>query len=235
MGWGVMTTHESIASYAATRAAPISSARVLGTSAAIGFERSAATAIGGDYAGKRLADAVVAASALVALAPLMVLIWLVVYVSSGGPGLFWSERVGRDGRSFWMPKYRTMSEDAPLSPREALEGAEAHITPVGAWLRRSGLDELPQLFCILRGDMSIIGPRPLLPSDPGVDARRRFPASMTARPGLSGLSQVVGRNSVTPRRKARLDAFYAGSASFGLDLIIFWRTVGIVLTSRGFL
>jgi O-antigen biosynthesis protein WbqP len=134
-----------------------------------------------------------------------------------------------------MPKYRTMVEDAPLSPREALDGAESHITPVGAWLRRSALDELPQLFCILTGDMSIIGPRPLLPADPGVVARRGFPDAVSARPGLSGLAQVVGRNSVSPRRKARLDAFYARSASFGLDVIIFWRTAGIVMTSRGFL
>jgi O-antigen biosynthesis protein WbqP len=239
MGWGVMTTQESVASYTTAKAAPLGSGRLLAASPAVRLERIAGAAephaIGGDYAGKRGLDLAVGAAALIALAPLMILIWLLVFVSSGGPGLFWSERVGRNGRIFWMPKYRTMVEDAPLSPRESLDGAERHITPVGAWLRRSGLDELPQLYCILKGDMSIIGPRPLLPSDPGVKARRRFPDSMTARPGLSGLSQVVGRNSVTPRRKARFDAFYARSASFGLDVVIFWRTVGIVLTSRGFL
>lgn len=239
MGWGVMSTQETIASYATAKAVP------LGTSVggrrveAAVFEHYAAVEqgawIGGDYAGKRVMDALVAAAAIVALAPLMLMIWALVYVSSGGPGLFWSQRVGRDGRIFWMPKFRTMVDDAPLSPREVLKGAESHITPIGAWLRRSALDELPQLFCILKGDMSIIGPRPLLANDPGVEARRRFPDAMSARPGLSGLAQVIGRNSVSPRRKARLDAFYARSASFGLDLIIFWRTAGIVLTSRGFL
>jgi O-antigen biosynthesis protein WbqP len=180
-------------------------------------------------------DAALAGCALLLLAPIMVLLWLLVFVTSGGPGLFWSERVGRDGRIFWMPKFRTMSEGAPLSPREVLAGAEAHITPAGAWLRRSSLDELPQLWCILKGDMSIIGPRPLLPNDPGVKARRYFSDAISARPGLSGLAQVVGRNAVSPRRKARLDAFYARHSSFSLDLQIFWRTAGIVLTSRGFI
>jgi O-antigen biosynthesis protein WbqP len=225
-----MSTQETIARYATAKAVPVG-APVFEHYASFG----PAAEVGGHYAGKRVLDILVAAAALVALAPLMTLIWAMVYVSSGGPGLFWSQRVGRNGRSFWMPKFRTMVDDAPLSPRELLEGAESHITPVGAWLRRTGLDELPQLFCILSGDMSIIGPRPLLASDPGVDARRRFPDSMSPRPGLSGLAQVVGRNSVSPRRKARLDAFYARQASVGLDLIIFWRTAGIVLTSRGFL
>lgn len=232
MGWGVMSTQETIATYAADTAAMRASVRV---SDVVPFVRTPAAGVAGGYAGKRLIDGVIAATALLLLAPIMALLWLLVYVTSGGPGLFWSQRVGRDGRVFWMPKYRTMSEGAPLSPREVLEGAEAHITPVGAWLRRSGLDELPQLWCILQGDMSIIGPRPLLPSDPGVTARRQFPDAIGVRPGLSGLAQVVGRNAVSPRRKARLDAFYAREASLGLDLKIFWRTAGIVLTSRGFL
>ncbi|MEO8115043.1 MAG: sugar transferase [Phenylobacterium sp.] len=195
----------------------------------------ARAAVGGAYAGKRLIDAVFAGAALLLLAPLMALIWLLVVGTSAGPGLFWSQRIGRDGGIFWMPKYRTMTSGAPLSPREALEAAESHITPIGALLRRSALDELPQLFCVLTGEMSIIGPRPLLPQDPGVAARRRFPDALRARPGLSGLAQVVGRNSVSPRRKARLDALYAQSTSLALDAHIFWRTAGIVLTSRGFL
>lgn len=237
MGWGVMSSQETIARYATAKAVPVASSLTGAARAAAPFAPYTAPDedVLGGYSGKRVVDIVVAATALVALAPLLLLIWTLVYVSSGGPGLFWSQRVGRDGRLFWMPKFRTMVDDAPLSPREVLDGAERHITPVGAWLRRSALDELPQLYCILAGDMSIIGPRPLLPNDPGVVARRRFPDAMSARPGLSGLAQVVGRNSVSPRRKARLDAFYARSASVGLDLIIFWRTAGIVLTSRGFL
>jgi O-antigen biosynthesis protein WbqP len=231
-----MSTQESIVTYAADAASIRAAVRIGDVVPFVGGRNEAGSpAMAGGYAGKRMSDALVAGSALLLLAPIMILLWLLVYVTSGGPGLFWSQRVGRDGRTFWMPKYRTMSEDAPLSPREVLEGAEGHITPVGAWLRRSALDELPQLWCILKGDMSIIGPRPLLPSDAAVAARRYFPDAIAVRPGLSGLAQVVGRNSVSPRRKARLDAFYAREASFGLDLKIFWRTAGIVLTSRGFL
>jgi O-antigen biosynthesis protein WbqP len=234
-----MSTQETTTRYATAKAVPIGApVRPRLVEPAV-FERYSAldetAAIGGDYVGKRAMDMLISAASIVALAPLMLMIWAMVYVSSGGPGLFWSQRVGRNGRTFWMPKFRTMVDDAPLSPREVLEGAEMHITPIGAWLRRSALDELPQLYCILKGDMSIIGPRPLLANDPGVEARRRFPDAVSARPGLSGLAQVVGRNSVSPRRKARLDAFYARSASLSLDLIIFWRTAGIVLTSRGFL
>lgn len=232
MGWGVMSTQETIANFAAEAAATRTPVRV---GDVVPFVRRSPARHAKGYDGKRVLDVVVASAALLLLAPIMLLVWLLVFVSSGGPGLFWSERVGRDGRTFWMPKYRTMSDGAPLSPREVLEGADAHITPVGAWLRRSALDELPQLWCILKGDMSIIGPRPLLPNDPGVAARRQFPDAISVRPGLSGLAQVVGRNSVSPRRKARLDAFYARRASVGLDLQIFWRTAGIVLTSRGFL
>lgn len=232
MGWGVMSTQETIATFAADAATMRASARV---SDVVPFVRNQPVGAAGGYASKRALDIAVGGVALLLLAPIMALLWLLVFVTSGGPGLFWSQRVGRNGRVFWMPKYRTMSEGAPLSPREVLEGADAHITPVGAWLRRSALDELPQLWCILVGDMSIIGPRPLLPSDPGVAARRQFPEALNVRPGLSGLAQVVGRNSVSPRRKARLDALYARRVSFGLDLQIFWRTAGIVLTSRGFL
>lgn len=232
-----MGNREAFASYGNADAATVAAVAPLafGRNPVAAAELAAPALVAGDYRIKRLLDLVVAVAAIFLLAPLMLLIWLAVYVTCGGPGLFWSQRVGRDGRLFWMPKYRTMCHDAPLSPREALEGAEGHITPLGAWLRRSALDELPQLYCILMGDMSIIGPRPLLPSDPAVAARRHFPDAMAARPGLSGLAQVVGRNSVTPRRKARLDAFYARSTSFSLDAQIFWRTAGIVLTSRGFI
>lgn len=234
MGRGDMSTQETFAAYDVGADAP-QVAPPARRAEVVPFVRMPAVGFTASYPLKRLLDALVAASALFLLAPLMLLIWALVASSSQGPGLFWSRRVGRDGKLFWMPKYRTMAAGAPLSPREVLWQADDHITPLGAFLRRSALDELPQLFCVLRGDMSIIGPRPLLPEDPGVRARRQFPAALRARPGLSGLAQVVGRNCVSPRRKARLDALYAQSASLGLDMLIFWRTAGIVLTSRGFI
>jgi O-antigen biosynthesis protein WbqP len=229
-----MSTQETFAAYDGGADAPVV-APTAHRAEVVPFVRTPAADFTASYALKRLIDFVIAAAALFVLAPLMLLLWGLVASTTEGPGLFWSRRVGRDGKIFWMPKYRTMAADAPLSPREVLHKAEDHITPIGAFLRRSALDELPQLFCVLRGDMSIIGPRPLLPEDPGVRARRQFPTAMRARPGLSGLAQVVGRNSVSPRRKARLDALYAQSTSLGLDLLIFWRTAGIVLTSRGFI
>lgn len=182
---------------------------------------------------KRLFDVVVAAALLIALAPLLLLTWVAVRATSKGPGLFWSERVGFRGRSFAMPKFRTMRQGAPVAAREKLASAEEEITPLGRLLRRFSIDETPQLLCVLRGDMSLIGPRPLLASDPAQHARGRFPDVMKVRPGLSGLAQVRGRNHVSPRRKARLDAFYARRRSWKMDLAILVGTAAVVLTGRG--
>lgn len=187
---------------------------------------------GGEYLGKRAIDLLFAISLLILFAPLMGAIWCAVTLTSRGPGLHWSPRVGRGGRIFRMPKFRTMSADAPLGPRE-LFWHECQVTTLGQFLRRTSLDELPQLFSILRGDMSVIGPRPLLESDPAAWARRDFPDALRVRPGLSGLAQISGRNQVTPRRKARLDAFYVRKMSLGYDLTLMLRTLMIVASGRG--
>ena len=184
---------------------------------------------------KRVFDFVIASIALTLLAPPLVLIWLAVRLGSRGPGLHWSERIGRGGRSFWMPKFRTMYLEAPSAARELLANAKVHITPLGGLLRRWSLDELPQLLCIIKGDMSFVGPRPLLPEDPGQAARQEFPDALAVRPGLSGLAQVRGRNLVSPRRKARLDALYARTRSGPYDLEIFARTFLVLITGRGFI
>ncbi|MBL8552323.1 MAG: sugar transferase [Hyphomonadaceae bacterium] len=187
------------------------------------------------YSSKRVADAALAALLLALTMPALILIWLLVVATSQGPGLYWSRRVGLHGKIFLMPKFRTMDAAAPEAPREALSVAQCQITPLGALLRRMSLDELPQLWTILRGDMSFIGPRPLMPDDPAALARRHFPDAFSVRPGLSGLAQISGRNHVTPRRKARLDALYARRASPGLDAQIFFRTALIVVTGQGFI
>jgi O-antigen biosynthesis protein WbqP len=184
---------------------------------------------------KRVFDFVVAAAALIVLAPVLVVLWCLVRLTSKGPGLFWSTRAGRDQRCFAMPKFRTMTMAAPNTPRELLTDAREHVTPIGAVLRRWSLDELPQLWCILTGDMSFVGPRPLIPSDPAQIARAEFPAALGVRPGLSGLSQIRGRNLVSPRRKARLDAFYARVRSGQYDLEIFARTFAVLVSGRGFI
>jgi len=188
-----------------------------------------------DHRIKRLFDVLISGLCLIVLSPVMAIIWLAVVSTSRGPALFMSPRVGRYGRPFRMPKFRTMTVGSANCARETLIGADEQVTMVGRVLRRLGLDELPQLVCVLRGDMSLIGPRPLLPDDPGTIERVRFPAALTMRPGISGLAQVSGRNLVSPRRKARLDAFYARSASLSFDLHLMARTVSVVISGKGFM
>lgn len=184
---------------------------------------------------KRSFDFVVALVLLVVLAPVMAAIWLAIRLTSPGPGLYWSARAGRRGRVFLMPKFRTMRIEAPSVPRELMQNPEAQVTPIGRVLRRWSMDELPQLVCILKGEMSFIGPRPLMPEDPAQLARAEFPASLSVRPGLSGLAQVRGRNLVSPRRKARLDALYARVRTGPFDLEIFARTLTVLISGRGFI
>ncbi|MBX9745785.1 MAG: sugar transferase [Hyphomonadaceae bacterium] len=176
----------------------------------------------------------VSSVALIVLSLVMALVWGLVVTTSKGPAIFWSTRVGRDGRHFRMPKFRTLRQGAALKPREALGVVEFEFTPVGKFLRRTGLDELPQLFSVLKGDMSLIGPRPLLASDPGARERTKFPAALSVRPGISGLAQVNGRNQVSPRRKARLDALYARSVSLRADLALMAKTVRVIVSGKGF-
>lgn len=186
------------------------------------------------YVGKRTIDAVFAAMILVFAFPLLATVWIAVRLETSGPGLFWSDRVGRNGRIFRMPKFRTMAAVTPLAPREDLgEAANPLISPLGSFLRRTSIDELPQALSILRGHMSFIGPRPLLPDDAASRARLAFPESLRAVPGISGLSQVRGRNYVTPRRKARYDAFYAKRVGWRFDAFIFRETAIALLTKDG--
>lgn len=184
---------------------------------------------------KRLFDLVIAGGLLIVLLPVLAAIWLTIRATSPGPGLFWSDRVGYRGTIFAMPKFRTMRIDAPLVAREKMTLPDRYVTPIGKLLRRFSLDELPQLICVVRGDMSLIGPRPLIQTDPAQRERSRFPEVALVRPGLSGLAQVRGRNFVAPRRKARLDAFYARTRSWALDLKIIASTVGVLLSGKGVL
>jgi O-antigen biosynthesis protein WbqP len=186
------------------------------------------------YVGKRTIDVVLALGILIFAFPLLSVLWAAVRLETPGPGLFWSRRVGRNGQPFHMPKFRTMTAAAPLAPREDLgASAEPFISPLGRFMRRTSLDELPQIWSILCGEMSFIGPRPLLANDAASLARHAFPDSLCAVPGITGLSQVLGRNYVTPRRKARYDAFYAKRVGWRLDAFIFRATAIAVLTNKG--
>ncbi len=181
---------------------------------------------------------------LILIAPLLLVIAAAVRLTSPGPALFRQERVGRDGASFTMLKFRTMAQDAEARIGE-LSALNVHdsqtlfkavddprITRVGKFLRRYSLDELPQVINVVRGDMSLVGPRPPLPREVehyDAVARRRF----LMRPGITGLWQVSGRSDLDPIESVRLDTLYVENWSLGLDVQILARTAHAVLSADG--
>jgi lipopolysaccharide/colanic/teichoic acid biosynthesis glycosyltransferase len=208
----------------------------------------AAFKLGQDSA-KRAVDLAVALALILTLAPLLVILILLVRSTSAGPALFRQQRLGRDQRPFTMLKLRTMhvgrddrihreyvasllspGSEAVPSPGRGLYKLEAdpRVTRVGAWLRRTSLDELPQLCNVLRGEMSLVGPRPVLPWEAelfGEQYLRRF----AVRPGLTGLWQVSGRSRLSMGKALELDVEYVARRSFWFDLVILIRTVPAVL------
>jgi exopolysaccharide biosynthesis polyprenyl glycosylphosphotransferase len=198
---------------------------------------------GGRQVMKDLVDRVAAAVTLLLLSPLMLVIAVSVRLSDHGPALFKQTRVGKNGRSFKIYKFRTMVVDAEQRLAELREKNEfdgilfkmrrdPRVTPIGARLRKWSLDELPQLFNVLAGEMSLVGPRPPLPDEAALYAdhvRRR----LVVKPGLTGLWQVSGRSDLTWDESVRLDLRYVENWSLALDLQILWKTVGVMLRGRG--
>jgi lipopolysaccharide/colanic/teichoic acid biosynthesis glycosyltransferase len=172
---------------------------------------------------KRLIDIVGSALLLVALAPLFLLVGFLVAADVGLPLVFWQQRPGLRGRPFKLYKFRTM-RDAYGSDHKR-KPDNTRVSPVGDFLRRSRLDELPQLFNVLKGEMSCVGPRPLLPVDQPIDTKFR----LLVRPGLSGWAQIKGGRQISPADKAALDAWYVRNMSFALDLKILLGTVPILI------
>ncbi len=185
---------------------------------------------------KRALDVVLSAVGLVALSPLLALIALAIRLDSPGPAVFHQKRFGKDRKLFEIYKFRTMRVDAPRDvPTNDLRGSRGYITRVGRILRMTSLDELPQLWNILKGDMSLIGPRPALWNQEDLMAwRDRFGASHI-RPGLSGWAQVNGRDYLSRdlEKKARRDAEYAHNISFAFDLKCFLLTLVKVVNRQG--
>jgi len=172
---------------------------------------------------KRAIDATAAFTSLVILAPLMAIVALLAAISVGFPIIFWQQRPGLSGIPFRLYKFRTMKAAHTFDGRRLSD--EERLSRIGALMRRLRLDELPQLFNIMRGDMSIIGPRPLLPCDQSEAYRAR----LLVRPGLTGWAQVVGGRTISPEDKAALDVWYVRNASLRLDLEIAARTIPMVL------
>lgn len=163
----------------------------------------------------------------------MLLIALMVKLTSHGPALYWSDRVGRDNVLFRMPKFRTMQVDTPAVATHLLTDPDYYLTPIGKFLRKSSLDELPQLISILKGDMSFVGPRPALFNQDDLIDLRTSRGVHVLTPGLTGWAQVNGRDELPIPVKVDLDAYYLENGSFLLDLQILCMTFFKVLRSEG--
>jgi exopolysaccharide biosynthesis polyprenyl glycosylphosphotransferase len=192
---------------------------------------------------KAVFDRVVAGLALLVLSPVLLGIGLVVRLTSRGPALFTQTRVGRDGRTFRMVKFRSMCVDAEAKLDDLAEQNESagvlfkiredpRVTPVGRVLRRFSIDELPQLINVVTGSMSLVGPRPPLPDEVsryGDDVRRR----LLVQPGLTGLWQISGRSDLSWEESVRLDLRYVENWSLALDMVVLWKTVRAVFRAEG--
>lgn len=192
-----------------------------------------AAGIGMGYRGKRPLDVVFAGLALIVAIVPMVLLALLVKLSSRGPVLYWSLRVGKNNRLFRMPKLRTMRADTPARATHLLDQPEQYLTPLGGFLRKSSLDELPQIWSILVGDMSWVGPRPALFNQNDLVALRTEMGVHQLVPGLTGWAQINGRDDLPIPQKAALDAAYRANISFALDLFILRQTLLKVLRGDG--
>ena len=182
---------------------------------------------------KRVFDLLAGFSALLLLGVPFIFLALLVAVTSRGPVLYWSDRVGQHNRIFRMPKLRTMKTGTPAVATHLLDNPQAHLTPVGGLLRRTSLDELPQLWSILMGDMSWVGPRPALFNQVDLIEMRTQAGVHQLVPGLTGWAQVNGRDEIALVDKVRLDTEYLQRQSFVFDLHILWLTVRKVLRREG--
>lgn len=182
---------------------------------------------------KRGFDLLVALAGLALGWPLMLVLAAMVRLDSPGPAIHWSRRVGQDNRLFAMPKFRTMRTETPDVATHLLEDPGHWITPLGRFLRRSSLDELPQLWSVLVGDMSLVGPRPALHSQDDLIALRTEAGVHRLRPGVTGWAQVNGRDELPIAEKVRLDREYLDRMSFAFDLRIILATALAAVTARG--
>jgi O-antigen biosynthesis protein WbqP len=182
---------------------------------------------------KRALDILGGVAGLIVLSPLFLLIAIAVLLESPGPALHWSRRVGRGNRIFPMPKFRTMRIGAPDVATHLLADPDQWVTPLGGFLRRSSLDELPQLWSVVKGDMSLVGPRPALFNQDDLVALRTAAGVDTLRPGLTGWAQINGRDELPIPEKARLDREYLERMSMAFDLRILVVTAISALSGRG--
>jgi len=182
---------------------------------------------------KRIFDFIVAICIISLLIVPLLIVALFVKLSSFGPVLYWSDRVGRNNQIFKMPKFRSMKIDTPEVATHLLANPSSVLTPIGDFLRKSSLDELPQLWSILKGDMSFVGPRPALFNQDDLIALRTEKAVHELVPGLTGWAQVNGRDELPIPQKVELDVEYIQRQSLGFDIKIIWMTFMKVLKKDG--
>jgi O-antigen biosynthesis protein WbqP len=182
---------------------------------------------------KRLFDLALALVATVFLVLPIAAFAVAVRLTSPGPALYWSDRVGRHNRIFRMPKFRSMRIDTPAVATHLLQNPDQWLTPIGPFLRKSSLDELPQLWSILKGDMSFVGPRPALFNQDDLIALRTEKGVHELLPGLTGWAQVNGRDELPIPQKVQLDAEYLQRRSLFFDMQILWMTALKVLARDG--
>lgn len=183
---------------------------------------------------KRLFDLVVSLFSLIILSPLFLFIIAVNFFTPNCKVFFSHERRGRSGKPFKIYKFQTMRNDTPNCATGELENPEQYITKFGAFLRKTSMDELPQLWNILKGDMSFVGPRPLISSEIRAHRLRLEYGVYRFRPGLTGWAQINGRDDISLMKKMKLDKEYCDKWSLKLDLIILLRSVGVVVKQKGY-
>lgn len=179
-------------------------------------------------------DVLFAAIALFFLTPIFLILFVIIELTSRGPAIFSQKRIGQYGKAIHVYKFRTMTSKAPKNKAtNDFENSHEYITKIGRFLRVTSLDELPQLINIIKGDMSIIGPRPLIPDEVLVHQLRQANDVYLVKPGLTGLAQVNGRDFLDVEEKVKFDTEYLHNMSFKLDFKIFIKSIGVVFKRQG--
>nr|QOW37932.1 EpsE [Leuconostoc mesenteroides] len=181
---------------------------------------------------KRLLDLLLAIPMLIILLIPLIIVGIIIKLTSEGPLLFIQERYGRNSKPFALYKFRSMTNKAPVKANSEFDDISSYITPFGMFIRKTSIDELPQLWNIIKGDMSFIGPRPLAKTDEKVLSLRKQNGADQVLPGISGLAQVNGRNNLSDEDKAAYDAQYAKAVSVTLDFSIIITTIFIVMKRK---
>ena len=184
---------------------------------------------------KRLFDILIAFIAIIILIIPCIFISILILHTSSGPVIYWSRRTGSNGTHFMMPKFRTMQVHTPEVPTDKLSDPEKYLTPIGSFLRRSSIDELPQLLSVLIGDMSLVGPRPALYNQYDVISKRKVLGIDILKPGITGWAQINGRDHISIKEKINLDYEYLKKQSIFFDFEIILKSILFVIKMKNIL